>query len=67
MSLNGKVVLITGAGRGIGLGIAKCFVQQGASVIVTDLDGAMTRAAELELGEKRYGPGCRCSESGSHA
>jgi 3-oxoacyl-[acyl-carrier protein] reductase len=55
MSLNGKVVLITGAGRGIGLGIAKCFVQQGASVIVTDLDGAMTRAAELELGENAMG------------
>ena len=55
MSLNGKVVLITGAGLGIGLGIAKCFVQQGASVIVTDLDGAMTRAAELELGENAMG------------
>jgi len=55
MSLNGKVVLITGAGRGIGLGIAHCFVQQGASVVVTDLDAAMTQAAELELGKDAMG------------
>ena len=55
MSLQGKVVLITGAGRGIGLGIAHCFVQQGASVVVTDLDAAMTQAAELELGKDAMG------------
>ena len=32
-----KIVLITGAARGIGKGIADCFVAEGAKVIVTDL------------------------------
>lgn len=42
MSLGDKVVLITGAGRpnGIGAGIARCFANEGASVVVTDLEGS---------------------------
>ena len=42
MSLADKVVLITGAGRpnGIGAGIARCFANEGAKVVITDLDGA---------------------------
>jgi len=42
MSLTDKVVLITGAGRpnGIGAGIARCFANEGAKVVVTDLEGA---------------------------
>ncbi len=38
MDFDNKVVLITGAARGIGAGIARCFAAQGARVIVTDLD-----------------------------
>ncbi len=34
-SLEGKTALITGGGTGIGLDIAKCFVQSGATVIIT--------------------------------
>ncbi len=37
--LNGKVVLVTGAGRGNGAAIAKGLVQYGARIIVTDIDG----------------------------
>jgi NAD(P)-dependent dehydrogenase (short-subunit alcohol dehydrogenase family) len=42
MSLADKVVLITGAGRpnGIGAGIARCFANEGAQVVITDLDGS---------------------------
>lgn len=36
--LSGKTALITGAARGIGAGIAKAFADEGARVIVTDLD-----------------------------
>jgi NAD(P)-dependent dehydrogenase (short-subunit alcohol dehydrogenase family) len=43
MTLNGRVAIITGAGRGIGRGIARRFAAEGAAVLLT----ART-AAELE-------------------
>lgn len=39
---DGKVVLVTGAGRGIGREEALLFAQEGASVVVNDLGGART-------------------------
>ena len=42
MSLENKVVVVTGAGfpNGIGAGIARCFADEGAKVVITDLEGA---------------------------
>jgi NAD(P)-dependent dehydrogenase (short-subunit alcohol dehydrogenase family) len=37
--LNGKVVIVTGAGGGVGEGIAKLAAKQGAKVLVNDLGG----------------------------
>lgn len=38
--LDGKVAILTGAGRGIGAAAAKLFAEHGASVVVSDLDPA---------------------------
>jgi NAD(P)-dependent dehydrogenase (short-subunit alcohol dehydrogenase family) len=48
--IDGRYVLITGAGSGIGAALARRFSAEGARVIVTDIDGdaAALVAAELE-------------------
>ncbi|MDP6666379.1 MAG: SDR family oxidoreductase [Dehalococcoidia bacterium] len=44
--LDGKVAIVTGAGRGIGRGIAKAMAAQGASVVVADVGAALDGAGE---------------------
>ncbi|MFE4457591.1 short-chain dehydrogenase/reductase [Nocardia tengchongensis] len=49
-SVNGKVVLITGAGQGIGRELAAILSRRGARVIVADIDAATAKSTALELG-----------------
>ena len=60
-SLQGEVVLVTGAGAGIGRGIAKLFSSAGASVVVTDLKLAAAQGVAGEIidaGGKAIGRAC---------
>lgn len=52
--LTGKVALITGGAAGIGLGIAKQFINQGARVVITDLFQEKLDEAKQVLGENCY-------------
>ena len=45
-----RVVLVTGAARGIGFELAREFRSAGATVVLVDLDGDETRRAAAELG-----------------
>jgi len=48
--LQGKIALISGAASGIGAGIARAFVSEGAQVLVTDIDDARGRELSASLG-----------------
>jgi NAD(P)-dependent dehydrogenase (short-subunit alcohol dehydrogenase family) len=51
-SLEGKIAVVTGGSTGIGLGIAKRFVSEGAQVVITGRRQAELDAAVAEIGSE---------------
>jgi 3-oxoacyl-[acyl-carrier protein] reductase len=56
MRLSGKVAIVTGGGSGFGEGIAKRFAEEGAKIVVNDIDDAGGRRVAGEI-EKAQGQG----------
>jgi gluconate 5-dehydrogenase len=50
-SLQGQTAVITGGGSGLGLGIARCFVQAGAKVVLAGRRADVLKRAAKELGD----------------
>ena len=49
--LEDRVAVITGAGEGIGRGIASAFVKEGAKVVIAEINAELGNGAVSELGE----------------
>ncbi len=56
-TLSGRVALVTGAQRGIGLETARAMQKRGAQVVLADLDAAATERSAAELGGGAIGLG----------
>jgi 3-oxoacyl-[acyl-carrier protein] reductase len=57
MRLQGKVAIVTGGGSGFGEGIAKRFAEEGAKLVVADIDDANGKRVTGEI-EAAHGQGC---------
>ena len=54
MRLHGKTAIVTGAGSGFGAGIAACFVREGATVLVADINGDAASAVAGAIGARPW-------------
>jgi len=51
-SLQGRVAIVTGGSSGLGKGIAESFIDQGASVVLVDMNESKNAAVATALGER---------------
>jgi len=67
LQMAGKVALVTGGSSGLGLAIAKAFVEAGAKVVVTGRREAELKAAALAIGAVAVAGDARDPASGTRA
>lgn len=54
LRLDGRVAVVTGGGRGIGLAICEALAEFGAKVIIADIDASVARSGQSRLSEKGF-------------
>ncbi|GGE22699.1 oxidoreductase [Aureimonas endophytica] len=54
MRLDGRIAVVTGGGRGIGLAICEALAEHGAEVIIADIDPEIGARGQAALAEKGY-------------
>jgi 3-oxoacyl-[acyl-carrier protein] reductase len=54
LGLKNKVAIVTGSGRGIGAVTARALAEEGAKVVITDIDAETTEATRAELEADGY-------------
>jgi len=54
LGLKGKVVIVTGSGRGIGAETATAFAEEGARMVITDIDAKTTERVTYTLRAKGF-------------
>lgn len=57
LGLEGRVYLVTGGSRGLGLATARCLVEEGAKVVVSSRDESAAAAAAASLGGPEHALG----------
>lgn len=65
MSLNGKTIVITGAGQGIGRQYAHAFAKAGARVAIVDLNAAAAQSVADEIGDAAFAVSTDVSDKAS--
>jgi len=60
LDLDSKVVIITGAGKGMGPAISQAFSNEGARIVILGRDMAALEALKLEIGEPASVTAVRC-------
>lgn len=62
-SLENKIAIVTGAGGGFGEGIARLFAQEGARVLIADLDFERAQSVAASIGAAAHAVRCDVSQA----